>query len=711
MSAIQAKFIEPVIEGRVSSKAEMRSQINVVLFSGGSGTQSITEAFRRHPQISLKILINAYDDGHSTGRLRRFIPGMLGPSDVRKNINRLMPTLERGQKSLKAVSDHRLPIGASREDGLAILDRILAGDYRTLPEPLASAFPQFAFWQLGRLSAFLETFRTYFKNQERHGRTFDFTDCALGNLLFAGCYLQHGENFNRAIEAFSEFYEVHPGALLNVTLGENLFLVAQKENGAVLLNEANIVSIQDAVRIRELFLLNQDTYLSHIEKTTGEPEGGWENFLRAAHKVPRLNPGAATAISEADVIVYGPGTQHSSLLPSYMTEGLAETIAQNKKADKIFIGNICRDYDIQQDDASDLAQKFLDAMTRKKQVPVPWLDVVSHYFVQDTDENTPSKGKYVPYDKARFIFPPETIKVRDWEAQDGCHAGGYVLDELQQIVQSRIDVELAQVHHMVSIIVPVLNEEATIEGVLRSLTALDFQRFGLTKEVILIDGGSTDRSVELARSIRNVRVFGTRCPLGRGAAMRIGVAKARGNIIVFFPGDNEYRPEDLYSVVNSLVNSGFRAVFGTRATKCTDLSRRLKSIYQRNRLLYLTGKYGGALLSVTTLLLFNRYVSDVLSSVKGFDAHLLRSLNLESNGLDLETEIVAKLSKKREYILELPVDYKPRTRDAGKKIRTPDGIKAVLALIRYRLSTTERSTSNAGSFDNHPSLQRGLAHR
>src|SRR6202040_4192926 len=68
-----------------------RSKLNVVLFSGGSGTQSITEAFLKHPQIALTILINAYDDGHSTGRLRRFIPGMLGPSDVRKNINRLMP--------------------------------------------------------------------------------------------------------------------------------------------------------------------------------------------------------------------------------------------------------------------------------------------------------------------------------------------------------------------------------------------------------------------------------------------------------------------------------------------------------------------------------------------------------------------------------------------------------------------------------------------
>ena len=75
--------------------APPRSKINVVLFSGGSGTQSITAALQKHPQISLKILINAYDDGHSTGRLRRFVPGMLGPSDVRKNIGRLMPGSER----------------------------------------------------------------------------------------------------------------------------------------------------------------------------------------------------------------------------------------------------------------------------------------------------------------------------------------------------------------------------------------------------------------------------------------------------------------------------------------------------------------------------------------------------------------------------------------------------------------------------------------
>ncbi len=167
--------------------------------------------------------------------------------------------------------------------------------------------------------------------------------------------------------------------------------------------------------------------------------------------------------------------------------------------------------------------------------------------------------------------------------------------------------------------------------------------------------------------------------------MRLGVEKARGNMIVFFPGDDEYRPEDLHVVVSSLVKSNFRVAFGTRAVKCTDLSDRLKRIYDNNRRLYLTSKYGGMLLSVMTLLLYNRYVTDVLSSVKGYDAQLLRSLDLKSNGLDLETEIVAKLSRRREYLLELPVEYKPRPRRAGKKIRGSDGLRALLALMRFRI--------------------------
>jgi 2-phospho-L-lactate transferase/gluconeogenesis factor (CofD/UPF0052 family) len=662
---------------------EPPAKLKVVLFSGGSGTQSITEAFLRHPQIALTILINAYDDGHSTGRLRRFLPGMLGPSDVRKNINRIMPALERSQKSLKLISDHRLPVGIARADALRSIDAIVGGDYSPLPPKLAAAFPQLACWQAARLNSFLATFRTYFDGCEKTGATFDFTDCALGNLLFAGCYLDEASDFNQAIDAFSQFYEVEPGRLLNVTRGENLFLVAEKENGVVLRNEADIVAAQDASKIAQLFLIDQETYLTRIENQP-EPEGGWGELLRRSARVPLINPRAGEALAAADVIIYGPGTQHSSLFPSYMTAGVAETIAANTRADKVFIGNIHRDFDIQADDASDLARKLMAAMDRKGQLQVDWRDVVSHFFVQGDNANAVAEAKYVPFDESRFAFPLETVKVRNWESQQGRHSGGYVLDELRQIVQSRIDIELAAVHHMVSIVIPVLNEDATIEPVLKSVGALDFQPLGLSKEVIVVDGGSADKTVERARSVRNVRLYELPRPLGRGAAMRLGLEKARGNLVVFFPGDDEYRAEDLATIVDTLVHSDFRAVLGTRTVKCTELSDRLKAIYGNNWRLYLTSKYGGILLSVAVLLLYNRYVADVFSSVKGYDTRLLQSLNLESSGLDLETEIVAKLSRRHEYILEVPVDYKPRTRAAGKKIRAGDGLRALMALLRFR---------------------------
>src|ERR1700730_6533535 len=93
-------------------------KIRTVLFSGGSGTGSLTEALLKQSQVSLTILINAYDDGHSTGRLRRFVPGMLGPSDVRKNVNRLMPVGDACYRALRQLSDLRLPEGATYRESI-----------------------------------------------------------------------------------------------------------------------------------------------------------------------------------------------------------------------------------------------------------------------------------------------------------------------------------------------------------------------------------------------------------------------------------------------------------------------------------------------------------------------------------------------------------------------------------------------------------------
>jgi glycosyltransferase involved in cell wall biosynthesis len=238
-------------------------------------------------------------------------------------------------------------------------------------------------------------------------------------------------------------------------------------------------------------------------------------------------------------------------------------------------------------------------------------------------------------------------------------------------------------------VVPALNEERTVEETLKRLMALDFQMFELGKEIIFVDGGSTDRTFELAHSVRNVKTYRLGKPEGRGAALKLGIEKARGDIIVFFPADREYLERDIYPVVLSIVRNGFGAVFGTRAVKCTDLSGRLKTIYGKARGLYLVSKYGGMLLSTATLFLYNRYVTDTLTSIKGFDAKLLRSLHLKSDGMNLDTEIVAKLCRRGQYILEIPVEYKARTKMEGKKSKPMDGLRALFALIRFRFGAAE----------------------
>ena len=672
----------PALEPTTPEIPTRRAKLSVVLFSGGSGTQTITEAFLKHPQISLTILINAYDDGHSTGRLRRFIPGMLGPSDIRKNINRLMPQLEQRHRALRFISDYRLPVGMEFARGMDLVRRIANQDWRALPSDLAARFEQLSVKQAGCFAGFFERFSAYAFEQDGAANQFDFTDCALGNILFAGCYLGEQRDFNRAIHAFAKFYEIE-SRLLNITQGENLFLIAHQRDGSVLWSESDIVSAQSPSRIDDIFLIDEQVYRS------AKPGGELGELLARGARTPSINPEARAELESADVIVYGPGTQYSSLFPSYITRGVAEAILQNQTADKIFISNIRRDADMQEGDAGDLARDFLGALSRKGEVALEWKDAVTHFFFQsqagpEQAAQHPSAAGYFPFDQATFSYPMDAVKLRDWEDQEGRHAGGFVLDELQQIVQSRIDIVLPPFRHLVSIVVPALNEERTVEETLKRLLALDFQMFELGKEIIFVDGGSTDRSFEIARSVRNVKAYQLDRPMGRGAALRTGIEKARGDIIVFFPADLEYQEKDIYPVVLSIVRNNFNAVFGTRAAKCTDLSGRLKSIYGKSRGLYLVSKYGGMLLSTATLFLYNRYVTDTLTSIKGFDARLLRSLDLQSNGMNLDTEIIAKLCRRGNYILEIPVEYKARTKMEGKKSTPMDGLKALFALVRFR---------------------------
>ncbi len=235
----------------------------VVMFCGGSGSASIAKALVAY-DVDLTLLVNCYDDGLSTGALRRAIPGMLGPSDIRKNINRF--------SSLPLDLDARIPVWnrAMHVDLLA-------------SEPIC------------RL--------------HRHIQIPD--DCAIGNLLFAGYFLEEGD-FNAAVDRMHKHFQP-TCRVLNVTNGENLWLRSYLSDGT-LLDEAGIS--EQGGDIINLALYSSESTI----------------------KIPAPNAEALKAIHEADLIIYAPGTQYSSLIPSYMTQGIGDALA-DAKVHKIWIAN------------------------------------------------------------------------------------------------------------------------------------------------------------------------------------------------------------------------------------------------------------------------------------------------------------------------------------------------------------------------------------
>ncbi len=663
----------------MTSMKESNAHLKVVMFSGGRGTGALTEALLKYPDIELTLLVNTYDDGLSTGLLRRFIPGMLGPSDVRKNISRFLKVrTDTASQALHELIEYRLPDGTGTNEALLLLRSFVSLEHNELTHELLVLREKLALIQAKKASRYLEAFLRYYEQRIVSFPEFTFSDCSFGNLLFAGCYLASGEDFNEAITNFSLFAEVGD-RVLNITNGDNRVLVAMKENGKYLYDEASIVGPQDNSRIQEIFLLPE--YLDQAKYPLGRFKIDNIRLLRNVESLPDINPVAEKMLREADIIIYGPGTQYSSLLPSYLTSGIAEAIQENTRAEKIFIANIARDYDILGEDATTLVRAFLFNMSRKVDGAVKCQDVVTRFFFQKPEANASGETPYVPFDAKAFEYPLEKVVWIDWEGEKGKHSGSKTISELLLLVEGALQKKVAHIAQKVSIIVPALNEERTVKSVLHGLMRFHFPGTALEKEIIFVDGGSSDKTYEIASAESGVRVY--RTSGGRGKALRLGLEKAKGDIVVFFPSDAEYLISDIARVVQPLVNQEFPVVFGSRAFRTNDLNGTLKRIYGEKGFLYLISKYGGALLSILTLVIYHRFVGDPLTSLKGFNARIFRDLQFTRNGVDFDMELIAKIARKKYVILEVPVSYKARTIKEGKKITVLDGIKCLWTLLKY----------------------------
>lgn len=225
---------------------------------------------------------------------------------------------------------------------------------------------------------------------------------------------------------------------------------------------------------------------------------------------------------------------------------------------------------------------------------------------------------------------------------------------------------------MVSILIAVFNERATVEGAIAELLAAPLP---IERELIVVDDGSDDGSRELLRDgdwPPSVRVIEHERNLGKGAAIRTALAAASGDLSVVFDADREYDAADLPALLEPLIDGRAEAVFGVRGFHS-------HSAYGFWYVL------GNKAVTFTANLLYDSWLSDIMTCCKALPTERFRSLALREDGFAIEPEITARLLRRGVRILEVPVAYQARSREAGKKLTALDGLRVMRTLARCRV--------------------------
>ena len=226
---------------------------------------------------------------------------------------------------------------------------------------------------------------------------------------------------------------------------------------------------------------------------------------------------------------------------------------------------------------------------------------------------------------------------------------------------------------MLSILMPVYNERERVEQAIAEVLGTELPS---DFELILVDDGSTDGTREILRNGDwgdRVRLFEHDHNQGKGAAIQTALGHARGEFSAIFDADLEYDPADLAVLMPPLLDGRANACFGVRVFDG----------YTSHSFLFVLGNKG---VTLACNVLYNVYLHDIMTCHKMIRTELFRELSLQSAGFAIEPEITARLVQHGERIFEVPVHYRARSNEEGKKLTALDGFRVIATLVRCRFS-------------------------
>ena len=241
-----------------------------------------------------------------------------------------------------------------------------------------------------------------------------------------------------------------------------------------------------------------------------------------------------------------------------------------------------------------------------------------------------------------------------------------------------------------SIVIPAYNEERLMAQVLTKVLAVDLGPLGMEREIIVVDDGSRDDTLAIARSFDQVTVLAQPRNQGKGAAVQRGIQEAKGDWILIQDADLEYDPQDYLPMLAALTG----AEGGTQGVSVYG-SRPLGQLRRRGWGTLFPGRHPeqglgpwvmNLVLGLITLVLYGKYLSDCLTAYKLYPARVVKNFKLGTKGFEGDHEITAKMLRQGIRIVEVAIAYHPRSLAEGKKIRPVDGLIAIWTLVKYRFA-------------------------
>jgi 2-phospho-L-lactate transferase/gluconeogenesis factor (CofD/UPF0052 family) len=640
--------------------------IRTVVFSGGRGSGALVERLLAEPRIRLAVAINGYDDGASTGEVRRFLGDALGPSDFRKNAGRAARALRTVPDALVELLDWRLPDPCPPEEAV----RLLAGlspAAAPAPGPLGALVRQLEPERLERLARALGAFEA---ERNATGRAFAFADCAIGNLVFAGLFLASGRAFNAAVAAYTELLGLPAGLVVNVTEGANAHLAALDAGGALLATEAAIVDARRANRVQGIFLLDAEPPAA----LAGGPREAIDRWLAAHAVTPRLDAAVAARVQEADLIVFAPGTQHSSLFPSYLTAGLGEAIAGNQRALKLLVTNLQPDAETPDASAVDIVERALHYLRRRGELALPAPCLITHSLINEP-RRVASGAAYVAPGALDRLVDPRHAWIHDFEAgATGRHDGPKVLDPfLDQLLRALDRPRVALL----------LDNTRAADSVIE--TALELVRGGIARVPIdlRVFHGAAGAIDERTRTALPFPLVGL-----AGADVHRAFAEAadawRADYVASFDSSGMYWGEDLARLLAQVPLGPPAAIWGSRRLSVRDVHASYRLRYRRRVWLGVASYLGSHVLSLLYLLLYGRYVSDTLSGVWIVARRYAVDGAWPPSDPRAPQMLLSAVLRDQAELRELPVRFQALPATRVRRLRVSDGIAAIGVILSRR---------------------------